>query len=67
MNRFAFYLASKSRKTNDTSEPLALMTADRYLSVIKTAIERDLTYSDPTLKSLLTKENMKNVSVSYVM
>jgi hypothetical protein len=28
--------------SNNTSEPLSLMTADRYLSVIKTAIERDL-------------------------
>jgi hypothetical protein len=66
MNRFAYYLAVNARHLNNSKKMLEFMSADRYLSSIKTAIERDeaVFYVDNNNNQhapLLNKSNMKLV------
>jgi hypothetical protein len=61
MNRFARYLAERARWLNNENKMLEFMTADRYLSSIKTKIRRDLAYAEAKYESPLTDIKMKPV------
>lgn len=62
MNRFAKYLAERARWLNNENKPLEFLTADRYLSSIKTKIQRELYYEDGEKhKSPLSEAKMKAI------
>ena len=65
MDHFALYLAKTARCSNNFTKKLVCNTADRYLSAMKTRIERDLMYnagntSLPDQKMKIVRTGMMN-------